>query len=301
MRVPECCDLNVGARLSRNAGCGRCSSGPIGGAVVRAEGHTIGVEIEPQLTAAYFDGWYADMVGSVAKDEIQQRQLGLPAHLLSTSLLSWQGIAEVVEALALSPGDTLLDLACGRGGYGLEIANRTGARLVGIDFSPEALRQARQHAHRLDRVAEFHIGDLAATGLDAGSIDAVVCVDAIQFAEPADAAYREIRRVLAQGGRAVLTCWEPVDRLDDRLPDRARGVDLAGDLTAAGFDRVEVRERPGWRASEQAMWEEAAGLDPGNDPALKSFHDEGVRVLENFDLMRRVMATATAPVEVGST
>ncbi len=36
------------------------------------------MEIEPELTAMYFDGWYADMVGSVAKDEIQQRQLGLP-------------------------------------------------------------------------------------------------------------------------------------------------------------------------------------------------------------------------------
>ncbi len=28
------------------------------------------------------------------------------------------------------------------------------------------------------------------------------------------------------------------------------------------------------------MWEEAAALDPGDDPALRSFHDEGVRSLE---------------------
>jgi SAM-dependent methyltransferase len=254
------------------------------------------MEIEPELTATYFDGWYADMVGSVAKDEIQQRQLGLPPHLLSTSLLSWEGIAEVVEALALSRGETLLDLACGRGGYGLEIATRTGARLVGIDFSAEAVRQAREHAQRLDRIADFHIGDMAATGLDASSVDAVLCVDAIQFAEPPHAAYREMRRVLAPGGRAVLTSWEPVNRLDDRLPARARNVDLAGGLTAAGFSIVEVRERPAWRASEQAMWDEAAALDPGNDPALKSFHDEGVRVLANFSLMRRVMATGSASV-----
>jgi hypothetical protein len=43
------------------------------------------------------------------------------------------------------------------------------------------------------------------------------------------------------------------------------------------------------------MWEEAAALDPGNDPALRAFHDEGVRSLEIFGLVRRVMATATAP------
>ncbi|HXZ77820.1 MAG TPA: hypothetical protein VEH31_44070 [Streptosporangiaceae bacterium] len=43
------------------------------------------------------------------------------------------------------------------------------------------------------------------------------------------------------------------------------------------------------------MWEQAAALDPGDDPALRSFHDEGVRALETFDLARRVIATATAP------
>ncbi len=43
------------------------------------------------------------------------------------------------------------------------------------------------------------------------------------------------------------------------------------------------------------MWEEAAALDPGDDPALQSFHDEGVRSLDTFTLVRRVMASATAP------
>ena len=96
--------------------------------------------------AQYFDDWYAGMPGSPVKDEIQQRHLGLPPSLLSTSLLSWEGIAEVTEALQLPPGGTLLDVACGRGGYGLEIAARIGALLVGVDFSAEAVRQARQQA-----------------------------------------------------------------------------------------------------------------------------------------------------------
>lgn len=252
-------------------------------------------EHQSRSRAEYFDGWYADMVESPAKDEILQRHLGLPPHLLSTSLLGWAGIAEVVAALRLSPGDMLLDLACGRGGYGLEIAARTEARLVGVDFSAEAVRQAREHARRLGRTADFRIGTLAATGLDAGSVDAVLCVDAIQFAEQPDAAYRELRRVLAPGGRAVLTCWEPLGQDDERVPDRLRRVNLGAGLTAAGFDNVAVCDRPAWRTHEQAMWEEAAALDPGDDPALRSFHDEGVRSLKFFNLVRRVMATVTAP------
>ena len=252
------------------------------------------METNPPPLATYFDGWYGDMVGSPVKDEILQRHLGLPPHLLSTSLLAWEGLAEVVEALRLSPGDTLLDLACGRGGYGMEIALRTGAQLVGIDFSAEAVRQAREQARQLARTADFRVGDLAATGLEAGSINAVLCVDAIQFAEQQDAAYRELRRVLVPGGRIVLTCWEPLDEDDERLPDRLRRVDLDKGLTDAGFDNVEVRGRPAWRARERAMWEEARAVDPGDDAALQSFHDEGVRSLEIFNLIRRVMGTATA-------
>ena len=244
--------------------------------------------------AQYFDGWYADMAASSVKDEIHQRHLGLPPRLLSNSLLTWQGIAEVTEALRLSPGATLVDLACGRGGYGLEVAGRTGARLVGVDFSAEAIHQARQQARQLGRTAAFHVGDLAATGLEAGSAGAVLCVDAIQFAPRPEAAYRELHRVLAPGGRVVLTCFEPVNPDDERVPDRLRRVSLQAGLAAAGFSEIKVRERPGWRAAERSMWEEAAALDPGGDPSLQSFHDEGVRSLATFTLLRRVMATATA-------
>jgi SAM-dependent methyltransferase len=245
--------------------------------------------------AQYFDDWYAGMTVSPVKDEIQQRHLGLPPRLLSTSLLSWAGIAEVTAALRLSPGDTLLDLACGRGGYGLEIAARTGARLVGVDFSAEAVRQAGEQARRLGQPADFQVGDFAATGLSPGEARAVLCVDAIQFAPQAAAAYGELRRVLSPGGRAVLTCWEPVDPGDERVPARLRRVSLGAGLAAAGFSGIVVTERPGWRAAERSMWEEAAALDPGDDPALRSFHDEGVRSLATFPLLRRIMATGTAP------
>lgn len=245
----------------------------------------------------YFDRWYAQMLGSPVKDSVKQRHLGLPPELLSTSPLSWDAIAEVVDSLRLSVGSTLLDLACGRGGYGLEVSGRTGARLVGVDFSAQAVHQATEQARRLGRAADFRVGDLAATGLESGSVDAILCVDAIQFAErPADV-YRELRRVLAPGGRVVLTCWEAITRDDDRVPERLREVDLMAGLTAGGFDEIEVRDRPDWQTAERAMWEEAAALDPNGDPALQSFHEEGLRALTFRDFARRMLASGTAPPE----
>ncbi len=94
-------------------------------------------------TAGFFDQWYAEMDRSASRDQIVRRALGLPADMDASGLLPWAGVAEVAAALNLAPGQLLVDLGCGRGGYSLEIARRTGARLLGLDFSPVAFRRQR--------------------------------------------------------------------------------------------------------------------------------------------------------------
>jgi SAM-dependent methyltransferase len=246
-------------------------------------------------SAEYFDGWYASKSDTPQVAEIMNRNLGLPPDALA-GIVPAVAIDEIGRELRLKPGDVLLDVACGRAWYGLEITARAGARLIGVDFSAEAVRQAGQQAKQRDRDdAEFQTGDLAASGLPGRSVNAVLCTDSIQFPDQPEAAYRELRRVLVPGGRVVLTSWEPVDRGDRRLPERMRRVDLGGGLRDAGFIDIEVKDRPQWLACELAVWQEAVALDPGADPALRSFHDEGVSSLERATALRRVMAAATAP------
>jgi len=244
-------------------------------------------------SAEYFDQWYADKQAAPQVAEIMNRHLGLPPDAVAGSVPA-AAIDEIADGLRLSPGDVLLDLACGRAFYGLEVAARAGARLIGVDFSAEAVRQAAGQARRRGRDAEFATGELTASGLPGHSVNAVLCTDSIQFPEQPEAAYGELRRVLVPGGRVVLTSWEPVRPGDERLSERMRRVDLGAGLRAAGFTDVEVADRPQWLALERAMWEEAVALDPGGDPALRSFRDEGVRSLENWGRLRRVIATATA-------
>jgi len=245
--------------------------------------------------AEYFDQWYADMAASPARDAVVARALGLPPELRSAGVLTEEGLAQVVEELRLPGGGLLVDVACGRGGYGVEAALRTGTRLVGVDFSAVALEQARWNAARRLSAgrSEFWTGTLLATGLPPAVADGVLCVDAVQFAEPPLAALREFRRLLAPGGRLALTCWEAVDPADARVPARIRGVDLRRDLPAAGFVEVEVRDKPQWRRAERDLWEEVVATEP-SDAAMRSLHAEGRRSLDTFDSLRRVLATATA-------
>lgn len=246
--------------------------------------------------ATYFDQWYADMATSPARDAIVARTLGLPPHLRSTGLLTWQGIGELTDELRLPQDGLLLDVACGRGGYGIEVAKRAGVRLVGVDFSAVAVEQARSAAAHLLPAgrAEFQVGTLTEVGLPAGVADGLMCVDAVQFAEPPLAALREFRRLLTSGGRLALTCWKAVDPADEQVALRIHAVDLRRDLTEAGFVDVRVQDRPDWRQSERELWEEAvAAVD--SDPAVRSLQEEGRFALDTFDSLRRVFATATAP------
>ncbi len=245
--------------------------------------------------AAYFDQWYVDMESSPTRDAIVARALGLPPELQFASALSWQGVADVTEELRLPPHGLLLDIACGRGGYGIEIALRADARLIGVDFSAVALEQARSiSAHRMPAGrSEFQLGTLLDSGLPTALADGLMCVDSVQFAEPPLAALLEFRRLLKPGGRLALTCWEAVDPLDTRVPSRIHAVNLQRDLPNAGFVDVKVYDKTEWLQAERAMWEEAVAV-VGSDAAVRSLQAEGRRSLDTLDSLRRVFATATA-------
>jgi ubiquinone/menaquinone biosynthesis C-methylase UbiE len=244
--------------------------------------------------ADYFDTWYTNIARFPTRDRIQADALGLPPGVETDGVLTWTAVPTVADALALHPGDTLLDLACGRGAWGVELAARAGAALVGVDFSRVALDVAARRAAGRGVGARFVVGSLTATGLPDASVTAAVCVDSVQFAEPLAAGLAEVRRVVAPGGAVLLTGWAARDLDDERVPPRLR-QDVRASLVAAGFTEVVEHEQPGWRAVERTMWEAAvAHADDPADPALVSMRAEGRRSLATFDLVRRLCWTGRA-------
>jgi hypothetical protein len=74
-------------------------------------------------------------------------------------------------------------------------------------------------------------------------------------------------------------------------------MNLARHLLEAGFEQIEVREKPDWYAAERTLWEAALQADASGDPALVSLREEATQALAAFDVKRRVLATATAPAQ----
>ena len=125
---------------------------------------------------------------------------------------TWWTLGQAVAGLGMSPGGTLVDLGCGRGGPGLWLARALGARLIGIDFSAVARHQATDRiGHFLPPGrAEFRPGTFERSGMPDASTDGLVSIDALQFTPDIPAALRELRRILRPGARAVLTASELV-------------------------------------------------------------------------------------------
>jgi SAM-dependent methyltransferase len=248
--------------------------------------------------AEYFDGWYAAKLDADVLDDAKRHTLGHPPEFRGSSFLPLDGLHDVGEFLELGAGRRLLDLACGVGAFGCWLAQRSGCDLVGVDFSPVAVEQARQSATRAFGLpperTDFQVGELTATGLPDASVDAVMVLDSFQFANGIDVA-RECARVLRPGGRIAVTGWEPVDRDDPNVSERMRACDIAGSLTAAGFTDVVREERPDWQQAERACWQEIVTHDPSEHPALASAVAEGRRSLDNRGKLRRLRVTATAP------
>jgi 2-polyprenyl-3-methyl-5-hydroxy-6-metoxy-1,4-benzoquinol methylase len=79
----------------------------------------------------------------------------------------------IEEALALSKGSKILDLACGYGRFSIELASK-GYKVVGLDYSSELLQIARSEAERRNVEVEFVQGDMRQIKYS-GEFDGVLC------------------------------------------------------------------------------------------------------------------------------
>lgn len=161
---------------------------------------------------------------------------------------------ESLEALQLGAEDRLLDVGCGTGAASRSAASVT-ASVVGIDLSPEMIRQARELASGLANV-HFEIADSEHLPFDDGAFTAVVCSNSFHHYPDPGRAVREMTRVLAPGGRLVLgdACS---DRTAARIADvflrrfepghvrLYRSDELGAFVQGAGLSRVELRRLSG--------------------------------------------------------
>jgi SAM-dependent methyltransferase len=136
------------------------------------------------------------------------RRASLGEDIGQNSWMTLAGLERIGGWLALSPTSRLLDVGCGAGGPSLELARRTGCEVVGVDLDPGAVEQAGRRARELGldgRVSFLEADASQRLPLEDGSVDAIVCVDAITHLPDRARVLGDWARVLRPASRLVFT------------------------------------------------------------------------------------------------
>ncbi|MCW8382388.1 class I SAM-dependent methyltransferase [Streptomyces justiciae] len=236
--------------------------------------------------AGHYDAFHTARAASPLVSELYARAMGdaYPAEVAPYSSCDWPLLGTLTSRLKLRPGQLLADIGCGTGGVGLWLARALNTRLVGIDVSAKAVRLALER--RTDFVGEerahFAVGSLETTGLPDTCAHALICIDALSNAADRIAALTEFHRILAPGGRAVMT---------RTLPAGGR-TEVRTQARAAGLTVEHIDTRPG----EPELWHRVYQLWTMHEDRLRLElgHDQAANMLAEAHRMQPRLATRRA-------
>jgi SAM-dependent methyltransferase len=118
-------------------------------------------------------------------------------------------IEHAVERLQPKAGEQILDLATGTGWGSRVIAQRfEGVQVTGADIAERMLEHARAVAALQKLDITYQHADAEKLPFPDQSFDAVISTFGVMFVSRPEAAAAELRRVVKQGGRVVLSTWK---------------------------------------------------------------------------------------------
>jgi SAM-dependent methyltransferase len=124
--------------------------------------------------------------------------------------IGWLG-ERTMDRAGVARGDRVLDVGCGCGTTTLELARRVGetGNVLGVDISGPMLEVARERARVAGRTnIRFTLADAQAHQFDDGALDVAFSRFGVMFFAEPTAAFANLRRALAPGGRLAFVCWQ---------------------------------------------------------------------------------------------
>ena len=112
-------------------------------------------------------------------------------------------IGPLLQAVQISPGSMLLDVATGPGSVASE-ATKVGARSIGVDLSPNMIALAKKTHPGI----HFRVAEVEHLPFSDQSFDAVVCNFGFGHFLYPEASVAECVRTLKRGGRMALSWWD---------------------------------------------------------------------------------------------
>ena len=129
-------------------------------------------------------------------------------HFAPLEAFTTQPAARLVRFAGVRSGQRVLDVACGTGVVAITAALK-GAKVSGLDLTPELLERARENAKIGGIDIDWREGDAEQLPFADGEFDVVLSQFGHMFAPRPDVAVSEMLRVLKPGGTIAFSTWPP--------------------------------------------------------------------------------------------
>jgi demethylmenaquinone methyltransferase / 2-methoxy-6-polyprenyl-1,4-benzoquinol methylase len=112
----------------------------------------------------------------------------------------WRGA--MVDHISAPPGGVILDVATGTAGVAIRLAERTGARVVGVDLTDTMLRRGATnlHRHQLTDSVDLLLARAEQLPFADGTFDALTFTYLLRYVADPAATVAEMARVVKPGG-----------------------------------------------------------------------------------------------------
>jgi ubiquinone/menaquinone biosynthesis C-methylase UbiE len=134
------------------------------------------------------------------------------SYFVPAMFLPWSTI--LIRHAAPQLGERVLDVACGTGIVARQVAPLVGPRgqVAAVDMSPEMIAKARDLPKPSGAAITWDQGNAMSLPFAGSSFDIVLCQHGLQFFLDRAVAVKEMRRVLAPGGRALVMVLQSLEK-----------------------------------------------------------------------------------------
>lgn len=212
-----------------------------------------GLALAKQFDSQKYGAWMIASEQSQTNRKLCQRVYG--SDRCQFNMMTQRQLDKLLEVLNLSGDDSVLDLGCGIGSITEHIADVTGARMTGIDFSAEAIQRAQERTERKRDRLSFQTMDMDELHFPVGSFDAIIAVDTFYFVADLNRTLHTIRECLRDEGQlgvfysARISTEQPKENLTPKGTPLAKALQECG-LPFHDWD-FSQDEKEFWEKSEQ--------------------------------------------------
>ena len=249
----------------------------------------VGSKIGKKIKSKWFSEFYDKLLLRCAKSQAYAKfcELVYGENLVQFNVIDMQQLNMMLEKLELNSNDEVLDLGCGLGKITEYLADKTGASIIGIDFSQKSIQYAKMNTKGNEKL-RFEVQDINELNYPSNTFDAIIALDVLYWVDDLEPVIKTLKDILKPNGRMGIfyvqfqnqeNLTEPLESENTKLAKFLDQNNYTYEVEDISQKAVEIWERKiavGKELREQFLSE-------GNQDIIDSRVAGGLDVIKKFE------------------